>query len=134
MKKRIVPITGTTYTLSSDRVWKFVNEWRVKNKKDQFIESEVLCKYAQIRLNQIKDDWSHDGFKKSVVDYIYRESQFNDLGENLAKDFESISMDPSYDVLQSWIKSKSHKRVLEGNYTHSCVKCDRDTCVQLFAK
>jgi len=89
---------------------------------------EKLCDYSAFRLEQIKRDWSHDGFRK-MNKYIYEYTHAKTGGENLGRDFIS-----EQDTLNAWLNSPTHLENLTKPFTHSCIKADsQGHSVQLFA-
>lgn len=112
-----------------------VNNWRSKS-YGAYSYSEELCTVATKRLSEIKKDFSHNGFQNMVNEGLLS-SKFTRLGENLANyNRDLIKFDPpkARDYLKGWLDSQSHKENLLADFTHSCVKCDKGYCVQIFGK
>lgn len=110
--------------ISESKLWEVVNTWREDNNLNQYIKDEVLCNYAESRISEIKNDWSHDGFKS-----MEKIDNFSWLGENLSKETFGENQ-----TLQMWLESPEHRENLEKDFTHSCIKCDNNYCVQIFGK
>jgi hypothetical protein len=78
--------------------------------------NQSLCKYAELRMGTLPDNWSHDIF---FEDWKYSITPFYHQSENLAKRYFSAE-----DVLDSWIKSPTHLQVLMTNDSYLCIRCD----------
>jgi len=115
------------YTIEKEDMTKTVNEWSLKNKGYEYEELPTLCEFAKLRVKEIENDWSHDGFRK-LTNQIRKDTNAADLGENLAKDFAD---EPG--VLTGWLNSPPHRKVLDHPYTHMCIETDGNHVVQLFA-
>lgn len=103
-----------------------VQKWRKSNGLDEYKIDASLCKYAEMRLNDISINFSHDAFLASRSAQIYNDNQqFQSLAENL-----SSGINP----LPAWINSPTHLKNLKENYQYTCVKCKNNNCVQLFAR
>jgi hypothetical protein len=74
-----------------------------------------LCKYAELRIGTLPNNWSHDIFLEnweySIVPFYHR-------SENLAKGHSSAEK-----VLDSWMKSPPHLQVLMTNDSYLCIRC-----------
>lgn len=110
--------------IDEDRLWEVVNEWREKQGKSLYKTDIVLCGYANERVKKIQSDWSHDGFHT-----LKKVDQFTTLGENILNDFDNEETG-----LNSWLNSTTHKANLDENFSHSCIRCENNYCVQLFGK
>lgn len=112
--------------IDEDKLWTVVNEWKYEEDGYSFSKNANLCEYADIRAKQIKTDWSHEGVK-DFYPLIYSHG-FHNAGENLGRDIVREDY-----LLNSWLNSPTHRANLEKNYTHSCIRCEDNYCVQLFA-
>jgi uncharacterized protein YkwD len=121
--QKVVSINKNTY---EDQLFKIIQDWRVENGKDKYKYSQILCTVAKKRVEQIKMNWSHDGFKQALND-IREVTNYKIIGENLSKDF----IDPKL-VLPAWLNSKLHRDNLEKDYQYSCIQCSGTYCVHLF--
>ena len=110
-------------TVEENGLWTVVNDWKEKESGYRYTSDERLCEQASIRANQIKSDWSHNGFDE--VPFF----DFKTVGENLAAESNSNN-----DILTLWLTSPTHKENLDENFTHSCIRCEDNYCVQLFGK
>lgn len=106
----------------ADDLFQTVNEWRIKEGYQPHKKSEFACNVAETRLSETKINWSHDGFRYD------RFCESCTISENLAKGF--IFADRT---LNGWLSSPPHRKALEADYTHSCIKCDSGYCVQIFS-
>jgi uncharacterized protein YkwD len=120
--------TIVPFEADEHKIWLLIQDWRQANGKRQYNENAVLCKYAYQRLEEVKTDWSHDGFWR-VSKSAKAESGFTNVGENLAH-----FMFSNQDYLDNWLASPEHKKNLDNNFTESCLRCSTDYCVQLFGK
>lgn len=109
--------------LSKDRLWEVVQNWRSENSYALYTEDERVCDIATIRLNNIKDDFSHSKFLEKAS-YL----RYKDFGENLARDFSTEE-----EVLNGWINSPGHLANLQKSYKYSCIQTDGRNVVQMFA-
>jgi uncharacterized protein YkwD len=101
-----------------------IQDWRIQNGLKEYKESSLLCKIASLRLEEIKTDWSHDGFYKMAS---YCGTMKCTLGENLARGFAS-----SKDTLNGWLNSPTHKKNLETKFEYTCLETDGNYVVQIF--
>ena len=93
--------TDDMYDEYADEILKLVNKERKRKKREPLELNEDLCEYANMRAEQLVDDFSHDAFNedgelKDIVGTAW-------LGENIAKWPTSPA-----DVMNSWNKSKGH--------------------------
>lgn len=110
--------TNPPRKLDGGRLFNLVNDYRKKNGLSELLWYHHLCNYAKTRSQEIKTDWSHEGYlKDSAEGTIYSSicPECTRTGENLAKDFYSEKA-----VLQAWIKSPTHKENLDGNWDWGC--------------
>lgn len=110
--------TAKPRPLDGGRLFNLVNEYRSKNGLNQLLWYLPLCDFAKARSQQVKDDWSHDGYQKEATEGDLYKSicpECDRTGENLAKDFPNENA-----AIQGWIKSPSHKANLDGNWDWAC--------------
>lgn len=122
IQKRITSFP-TPKLLYADNLFQLVNEWRTKEGYQPYVKSEFACKFADLRIPQVKKNWSHEGF----TDLHLQLAPDTWAAENLGKNFSYPS-----EMLQGWLISPSHRKNLEDSYTHSCIKCDSGYCVHIF--
>lgn len=103
-----------------------VNNWRVQTNRPAYKKSEATCDFASKRAPQLKDDYSHNGFHEMIDSLPYAKGTY--FSENIAGGF--IFADKT---LKGWLASPPHRKALEADYTHSCIKCDSGYCVQIFS-
>lgn len=112
--------TATPYIFSENGLYQLVQDWKLQEHGYTYKPSESLCTIANSRLNEIDGDWSHEGFYK----YAREDSV---ISENLSQNFFAME-----DAFQAWLDSPTHRENLEKDYTHSCLTCDGNRCVQVF--
>jgi len=121
--------TESNRSVSEEHLWKKVNEWRKSSLLKEYIKDDLLCKYASIRLQDIRSNFDHSDFNDDISKQIFHEYNYTELGENLAKDYQLEEQ-----IIINWLTSPPHYKNLIDNFTHSCIKCEDSYCVQLFAK
>lgn len=132
---KVVPQPTPLQEMNEDKLWELVNNWKFENFGYKYQKDEILCKYALVRAKEVRLDWSHDGFDE-VTDQIRAENNMGRIGENLASGYLGIfaGKNPDETALDRWLNSPLHRKNLDENYTHSCIKCKYNNCVQLFGK
>lgn len=120
-----VTITPTPYIFNEDRLFSLIQEWKMKEDGYTYKHSDFLCSIAEKRLEETEKNWTHKGFEAD---------RFCDnectLGENLGREYNIEE-----EMLSAWLNSPLHKKNLDSNYTHSCIKCNLKKdhyCVQIF--
>lgn len=129
---RVVAVKPTPYVAPTsvyipddeNDLFEAVNNWRVQTNRPAYKKSEATCNFASFRAPQLKDDYSHKGFHEHLKDLP--EDQF--FSENILSSY--VYPERS---LNDWLSSPSHRKALEADYTHSCIKCDSGYCVQIFS-
>jgi len=104
-------------------VWNAVQSWRVSSNMPAYIKDPSLCEAADKRLFEVKKTWSHSGFY-SLSELL---PEFERLGENLSR-----NMSGSQTILEAWLDSPDHKKNLDDDFTHGCIKCGDNFCVHIF--
>src|SRR3990170_3380044 len=107
----------TSKSISDVTLWSLIQEWRVNNNLTPFVKDESLCQSERAikRLQEIKTNWSHEGYERdNFCPNCYM------TGENLAKN--SLS---EKELLDKWLNSPTHRENLEKPYTHACILTDR---------
>ena len=115
----------TPALLDADNLFQTVNNWRIEENYQPYIKSDFACNIATIRLPEVKENWSHNGFHAS------RFCTNCWLAENLAQGY--FNANQKQQLLDDWLDSPSHRKILELEYTHSCIKCDSGYCVHIFS-
>lgn len=125
-----VSAISETANIDSRSAWLVIQEWRSSSGLAQYNESELLCRYANFRVEQIQADFSHKQYRNSVAQALYKEdSSLVESGENLSRAIFTPKQ-----LLSSWLESPSHRENLEKPFTDSCIRCNNNYCVQLFAR
>lgn len=117
-----------TDELQACKLWEEAQKWRADQQKPFYKWNNDLCRWATVRNEEIKTDWSHDGFhvhKAGIWDDIH----YTRLGENLATGYG----DDETKMFTAWLNSPSHRDNLEEAYTDSCITTSDGYAVQLFA-
>lgn len=131
---RVVAVKPTPYVAPTsvyipddeDDLFQAVNDWRVQTNRLAYKKSAATCDFASKRAPQLKNDYSHNGFHEMIDSLPYEKGTF--FSENIAGGF--IFADRT---LKGWLSSPPHRKALEADYTHSCIKCDSGYCVQIFS-
>lgn len=114
--------------VSEDVLWNRVQNWRVQTGLPKYIINYDLCIIADMRVEEIKKEFNHDGFFDHSPEYLYY-SNMSELAENLVKNY------PDEDtMLSKWLDSEGHRRNLQDGYTYSCIRCSENHCVQIFGE
>lgn len=104
--------------LDGGKLFNLVNDYRRKNGLNELLWYHSLCEFAKARSQQIKEDWSHEGYQKEATEGALYTSicpECGITGENLAKDYYSEDA-----ALQGWINSPSHKENLDADWDWGC--------------
>ncbi len=119
------PLTASPLptSLNADVLTKDVNDWRVKNGYQPFIQDQRLCNLANERLPEVKIDYSHKRFWDHTNEFTYIK-----LGENLGEDWTNEQQ-----LLNAWLQSPEHLANLQYPYTYSCIVTDGSFAVEEFA-
>lgn len=109
--------------LDSSILFSLVNEYRTQYNLTPFIEDERICSIAQNRAPQLYEEilgnsWMHKGFKELELSYWATENIIYEFTEQKA--------------LNWWKNSPIHNSALLGNYQYSCVRCQGNTCAEIF--
>lgn len=120
--------TKTDIQLNGEKLFELTNKWRLENSLNSYVKSELLCSFANKRLEEIKNDFSHDGFDSKSQDFLVA-TKYDAIGENIARDYINEEK-----TLKGWLNSPSHLKTLSDPYTDSCLLCEKTCCVQIFAK
>lgn len=105
-----------------EKLFNLVQQYRADSGRKPFKQSKMLCNIARIRLEEVKDNFSHEGFSD------WQFCPGCGLAENLAKGYggkEQLAMD-------AWLNSASHSANLNAGYPRSCLKTNGEVVVQIF--
>lgn len=111
-----------------------INNFRQRNNLSKLTRYEPLCALANLRVEEIKTDWSHKGFEERNQEIYTKYCNKGALictsaGENLAKgDFIDEK-----GVVNGWENSPDHKENMMGDYNVQCVAVSGKFYVSLFA-
>lgn len=99
-----------------------VNAYRLTLNTSPLEFSDVAYKYANIHTNYMiaKGSISHDNFS-SRASNINSEVTVDMVAENVAKDYQTAA-----EVFQGWYTSSSHKKTMEGDFTHTGISVKKD--------
>lgn len=99
-----------------------VNEHRLTLNTNTLEFSDIAYKYANIHTDYMiaKGSISHDNFSSRATN-INSEVEVEMVAENVAKDYLS-----AIDAFQGWYNSSSHKKTLEGDFTHTGISVKKD--------
>ncbi len=124
------PIMQQNSQLSEDKLLTLVNEYRKSLGLQVLSKDAQICGYARKRSIEIKDNWSHEGFRsdsKSNVLYAQACPKCATLGENLAKDIYREEL-----ILDAWKKSPTHNdNLVSPTYNIACVQINENNYVAL---
>lgn len=116
--------------LTSLGLWDSVQKWRIKNGYVPYILDGALCPLAEKRAKETHIEWSHRLFAENAEQY-QKELGTTWLGENLIKGDEFLNSDVG---LNMWVQSPEHRKNLTSDsFKYSCIGCDGNNCVQIFA-
>ncbi|MEP2278691.1 CAP domain-containing protein [Maribacter sp.] len=112
-----------------------VNEHRLSLNTNALIFSDVAYKYANLHTDYMisKGSISHDNFSSRATN-IDSEISVEIVAENVAKDYQT-----ALEAFDGWYISSSHKKTMEGDFTHTGISVKRDNLgnyyfTQLFYK
>lgn len=99
-----------------------VNKHRVGLKINTLEFSEVAYKYANIHTDYMiaKGSISHDNFSSRAAN-INSEIEVEMVAENVAKDYTT-----AIDAFEGWYLSSSHKKTMEGDFSHTGISVKMD--------
>ena len=99
-----------------------VNEHRLSLQTNTLEFSDVAYKYANIHTEYMisKGSISHDNFS-SRASSINSEIAVDIVAENVAKDYKT-----ALEAFNAWYSSSSHKKTMEGDFTHTGISVKKD--------
>ncbi|MDC6362282.1 MULTISPECIES: CAP domain-containing protein [Flavobacteriaceae] len=105
-----------------DKLMDMVNEHRVSIGMNTLQDSPSSYKYAEEHNNYMiaKNKLSHDNFE-SRANKIAEETDAIGISENVARYYISAEK-----TMEAWLVSDSHKKALEGDYTHTTLSVQLD--------
>ena len=117
--------TSVFRKINENSLFDTIQEWRLREGLPRYQKSDFLCEIAEKRLGDIKQNYSHDGFRATLEQFCKNDCT---VSENLVHG-------PLYGeetALNAWLNSASHSAALRENYKFSCVKSDGYYAVHLF--
>ena len=84
-----------------------LNIYRQQNGLPPVRQMGSLCTYANKRIGQLPNDWSHRGF--------YASHPYKYMVENLSKDYSDA------EVMEAWKNSPTHRANLLSNINYACI-------------
>ncbi len=105
-----------------------VNEHRVSLGYNALEHSSIAQKYANEHTDYMisKGSLSHDNFS-SRASNISTEVNAEYVGENVAKDYNT-----AFEAFEGWLRSSSHKKTMEGEFTHTAISVKKDASGNLY--
>lgn len=99
-----------------------VNEHRLNLNTNALAFSDVAYKYANLHTDYMisKGSISHDNFS-SRASNIDSEISVEMVAENVAKDYQT-----ALEAFEGWYVSSSHKKTMEGDFTHTGISVKKD--------
>ncbi len=99
-----------------------VNQHRLSLGTNTLAFSDIAYKYANIHTNYMisKGSISHDNFS-SRASNINSEVTVEMVAENVAKDY-----DTAMEAFEGWYTSSTHKKTMEGDFTHTAISVKKD--------
>lgn len=122
-----LPLTENAITVEQELL-EIVNEHRLSLNTNTLQFSEVAYKYANKHTDYMisKGSLSHDDFS-SRASHIDTEVGVEMVSENVAKDYETAS-----EAFNGWYNSSSHKKTMEGDFTHTAISIKKDATGQYY--
>lgn len=115
-----------------DKIFELVQKHRENLKKPRFILDQSLCDISKERADSLDNLDQHEGFKANKQKY-FGSNGFDVIAENLTRN-SGYAEDPNKYIFDRWLDSPKHKDAIEADYTHSCLKCGKALCVEIFGK
>jgi len=92
-----------------------INEYRAQFGLAPVQENQETCAFAQIRAAEIKNDFTHNGFRSRIDNHTLPYASYTLVTENIAK-----TQDPSR-VVAMWIDSPTHAENMRKPTSFVCV-------------
>lgn len=115
-------IEAANVTVLELEVLDLVNSHRTDLGVNPLAFSQIAYKYANSHTDYMisKGSLSHDNFS-SRASNIASEITVQMVAENVAKDY-----DDAQEAFNGWYESSSHKKTMEGDFTHTAVSVKQD--------
>jgi len=107
---------STRFNHESTSLEKKINEFRKSESLSPFVSTKRTCDFAQTRVKEIAENFSHDGFlsRESSQKLPYLSHL---LTENLARQ----PKEDDQQILEAWIASPTHLKNLLADTTEVCI-------------
>lgn len=115
-------IEAENVTVLEQDVLETVNSYRAEVGANTLAFSAIAYEYANKHTDYMiaKGSLSHDNFS-SRASSIASKVEVQMVAENVAKDYKTAQ-----DAFNGWYKSASHKKTMEGDFTHTAVSVKKD--------
>lgn len=109
-------------TVLEQDVLDVVNSYRSELGANTLVFSSIAYEYANKHTDYMitKGSLSHDNFS-SRASSIASKVEVQMVAENVAKDY-----DTAQEAFNGWYKSSTHKKTMEGDFTHTAVSVKKD--------
>ncbi|QWX83418.1 CAP domain-containing protein [Cellulophaga sp. HaHaR_3_176] len=99
-----------------------INNHRLSIDHNPFIYSTVAYKHANLHTDYMisKGDINHDNFSTRASN-VSAEVDAIEVSENVAKNYKTARI-----AFENWLKSTTHRKSIEGNYTHTAISVKKD--------
>ena len=117
-----IPITNVREKIIEADILNLVNDYRVANGFSSLSKLYAIKSQTNNHTNYMIDNnkTSHDFFYQRK-EYLNKNVNAIEVGENVAYGYSSAKS-----VVNAWIKSESHKKNIEGNFTHFDVTAEKN--------
>ena len=115
-------LVAQNVTVMESELLRLVNEHRVALGQKTLSFSEVAYKYANLHTDYMvkKGTLNHDNFNARAFG-ISKEVNARAVSENVAMGFTT-----SAKTLESWLSSESHRKTMEGDFSHTAISVKKD--------
>ncbi|MEO0525620.1 MAG: CAP domain-containing protein [Bacteroidota bacterium] len=119
--EEVVPEAVNIVTIEQELL-AIVNSHRTSLGQNALAYSSIAYPYASAHTDYMisKGSLSHDNFSARASG-ISSEVNAETVAENVAKDYADASQ-----AFQGWLDSSSHKKTMEGDFTHTAVSVKKD--------
>ncbi|WP_299162477.1 CAP domain-containing protein [uncultured Tenacibaculum sp.] len=116
------PITVIAEKSIEAEILVLINNYRVANGLSVLNKLQTIKSQANTHTNYMIDQnkISHDFFYQRK-EYLTQNANAVGVGENVAYGYSSAES-----VVNAWVKSESHKKNIEGNFTHFEISAEKD--------
>lgn len=101
---------------TSEELNSTINDYRQAHDLNIIYIDPQICSVAEQRANEIKSDFSHNGFRNHAENGDYDFLGYSQIAENLWQgEFSAVHI-----VEFGWDRSEGHRKNLQGNWTRGC--------------